>query len=131
MNGTLTTASLPSMNGTVKGTGRIAAANGVFNGGGVVAPGSASALGTLTIEGNYLQTEAGILSIRFQGAASDSLAVTGNATRRNSWVSGPIDPAQPKLTSRIVSADNITGHFASVPIPSHSSTHRFHTQATR
>ncbi|MGO4571103.1 autotransporter outer membrane beta-barrel domain-containing protein [Microvirga sp. 2TAF3] len=115
VNGTFTTGSLALTGGVLTGTGRIVAFGGVRNSAGTVAPGTGEALGTLTVQGDYLQTEAGILAVRVQGRTSDSLAVTGTATLGGTLhVSGTLDPANPQVTSRVVTADTVEGRFATV-----------------
>lgn len=79
VNGGLTTQTLSLTGGVLSGIGTVTASGGVVNAA-TVAPGTAAALGTLTIAGDYTQSAAGTLGIRL-GAnnASDRLAVGGAA----------------------------------------------------
>ncbi len=75
---------LYSLNGGVaQGTGTINTGNGFFNVAGVVAPAGRGVTGTLTINGDYVQTAAGTLAVEIAGSAGsntgDRLNVTGTA----------------------------------------------------
>lgn len=83
VNGILNTPFLYMSGGVVNGAGTITGPGGtwVANVGGIVAPGTASAFGTLTIQGNYLQGPSGELQVRLAGIGNnDRLTVTGQAT---------------------------------------------------
>jgi hypothetical protein len=82
VNGILDTPFLYMSGGVLNGAGTITGPGGtwVANVGGVIAPGTASALGTLTIQGNYFQGSGGELQVRLAGIGNDLLAVTGQAT---------------------------------------------------
>ena len=82
VNGILDTPFLYMSGGVLNGAGMITGPGGtwVANVGGVVAPGTASALGTLTIQGNYFQGPSGELQVRLAGIGNDRLTVTGQAT---------------------------------------------------
>jgi outer membrane autotransporter protein len=81
VNGILNTPFLYISGGEVNGAGMITGPGGtwVANVGGTVAPGTANALGTLTIQGNYFQGPGGVLRVRLAGIGNDRLAVTGQA----------------------------------------------------
>jgi outer membrane autotransporter protein len=81
VNGILNTPFLYMSGGVLNGAGMITGPGGtwVANVGGVVAPGTASALGTLTIQGNYFQGPSGELQVRLAGIGNDRLTVTGQA----------------------------------------------------
>jgi hypothetical protein len=82
VNGTLNTPFLYMSGGVLNGAGMITGPGGttwVANVGGTVAPGTASALGTLTIQGDYFQGPFGQLQVRLGGVGNDRLAVTGQA----------------------------------------------------
>jgi uncharacterized protein with beta-barrel porin domain len=81
VNGTLNTPFLYMSGGVLNGAGTITGPGGtaVANVGGVVAPGTASALGTLTIQGDYFQGPKGELQVRLAGIGNDQLSVTGQA----------------------------------------------------
>jgi len=82
VNGILSTPFLYMRGGALNGAGTITGPGGtwVANVGGVVAPGTASALGTLTIQGDYFQGPNGGLQVRLAGSGNDRLTVTGQAT---------------------------------------------------
>jgi hypothetical protein len=81
VNGILNTPFLYMSGGVLNGAGMITGPGGtwVANVGGVVAPGTASALGTLTIQGGYFQGPSGELQVRLAGIGNDRLTVTGQA----------------------------------------------------
>ena len=81
VNGILNTPFLYMSGGVLNGAGMITGPGGtwVANVGGVVAPGTASALGTLTIQGDYFQGPSGELQVRLAGIGNDRLTVTGQA----------------------------------------------------
>jgi uncharacterized protein with beta-barrel porin domain len=81
VNGILNTPFLYMSGGELNGAGMITGPGGtaVANVGGTVAPGTASALGTLTIQGDYFQGPLGKLRVRLAGIGNDRLAVTGQA----------------------------------------------------
>jgi outer membrane autotransporter protein len=81
VNGVLNTPFLYMSGGVLNGAGMITGPGGtaVANVGGTVAPGTASALGTLTIQGDYFQGPLGKLQVRLAGIGNDRLAVTGQA----------------------------------------------------
>jgi uncharacterized protein with beta-barrel porin domain len=81
VNGILNTPFLYMSGGVLNGAGTITGPGGtwVANVGGVVAPGTANGLGTLTIQGNYFQRPSGGLQVRLAGTTNDRLAVTGQA----------------------------------------------------
>jgi outer membrane autotransporter protein len=81
VNGILNTPFLYMSGGVLNGAGMITGPGGtwVANVGGIVAPGTASALGTLTIQGNYFQGPSGELQVRLAGIGNDRLTVTGQA----------------------------------------------------
>ncbi|MBF9234112.1 autotransporter outer membrane beta-barrel domain-containing protein [Microvirga alba] len=115
VNGTLETGVLSLTGGVLTGSGRIVAPFGVRNSAAVVAPGSSAALGILTIQGDYLQTEAGILSVRVQDGAADQLAVTGKASLGGTLkIAGNLDPLTQQTSASVVTAGAIAGRFDTV-----------------
>lgn len=64
--------------GLLEGSGQITARRGVVNQGGIINPGNS--IGTLTINGDFTQTQGGNLVIEFDGTNSDLLVVNGTAT---------------------------------------------------
>jgi uncharacterized protein with beta-barrel porin domain len=81
VNGILNTPFLYMSGGVLNGAGMITGPGGtwVANVGGTVAPGTASALGTLTIQGDYFQGPSGQLQVRLAGIGNDRLTMTGQA----------------------------------------------------
>ncbi|MGA7487424.1 MAG: autotransporter domain-containing protein [Xanthobacteraceae bacterium] len=82
VNGVLNTPFLYMSGGVLNGAGMITGPGGitwVANVGGTVAPGTASALGTLTIQGDYFQGPSGQLQVRLAGTGNDRLEVTRQA----------------------------------------------------
>jgi len=80
VNGILSTPFLYMSGGVLNGAGTITGpGTWVANVGGVVAPGTASGLGTLTIQGSYFQGPSGELQVRLAGIGNDRLTVTGQA----------------------------------------------------
>ena len=117
VNGGLATQTLTLTGGTLSGSGTVAATGGVINNGGTVAPGTASALGSLSIQGNYTQTGTGTLSIRLGPTSSDKLAVGGaaslNGTLQLSSAGGPLTLG---TTYSVLSANALSGTFATTNV---------------
>lgn len=65
--------------GTLEGSGRIAALQGVRQSGGTVSPGGVGAIGTLSIDGSFVQS-GGVLLSELSGGQTDLLSVTGTAS---------------------------------------------------
>jgi hypothetical protein len=88
-----------------------------------VAPGGDGAVGTLTIDGNYTQTETGTLSIELGGLSAgdgyDQLVVTGLATLDGTLSVGLIDGFQPPRgwLFTILLYGSHAGTFATVELP--------------
>lgn len=117
--------------GNLSGTGRIAAptagAGGppsVLTNSGTISPGPiGGGIGTLTVEGAYIQTAKGKLLIDINGIASnqiDQLAITGTAT-----LDGTIIPRATKVSLggtnttdfRVMDFASATGNFANIATP--------------
>jgi uncharacterized protein with beta-barrel porin domain len=98
VNGVLNTPFLYMSGGVLNGAGMITGPGGtaVANVGGVVAPGTANALGTLTIQGDYFQGPKGELQVRLAGISNDRLTVTGKAILGGTLVT--LLPSSPPLT---------------------------------
>lgn len=76
LNTTMTGNAVVGQNGRLDGTGRVI---GALTNNGVVAPGNS--IGTLTVQGNYVQAAGSVLEIEFDGNGGiDLLSVTGSAT---------------------------------------------------
>ena len=118
--GTLATPLLSLTGGTLSGSGTIATAGGtVANYAGTVAPGTAAATGTLTIQGNYLQSPGtGTLLIKIGGGSADQLSVAGTAA-----IGGPLQLMLVPQTSligttatyTILTANTLSGTFSTTP----------------
>lgn len=92
------------------GTGRVI---GSLTNGGVVAPGNS--IGTLTVQGNYVQGAAGVLEIEFDGAGGiDLLDITGTATLGGTLRFVSIGGAEGAGGTFLQAAGGVTGTFANV-----------------
>ncbi len=103
---------------TLAGAGTIS--TNVINSG-LVSPGSAAAVGTLTIIGNYMQTKSGSLTIGLASAtAIDELMISGLATLAGALDVIPLDgflpPPGDLLT--ILTFGSRSGQFAAAKLPS-------------
>ena len=119
-------ARLYSLNGGVaQGTGTIAT-GGFFNVAGVVAPAGRGATGTLTIDGNYIQTSAGTLAVEIVGDAGsnsgDRLDVTGTAVLGGTLLVSSTVSAVPQFgsTFTVLSAGVLDGDFDETQLVSKS-----------
>ncbi len=102
--------------GLLSGTGSLAATNGVVQTGGIIAPGSAAATATLTINGNFIQQAGGTLFSRLSATHSSVLDVTGSATLGGNLLIGSITGQQPAtgLTYTVLTAASRSGTFSTV-----------------
>ena len=115
VDGTLATNSLSLTGGVLTGRGAIVAPFGIANSAGTLAPGSADSLGTLRVQGDYDQTQAGILAIRTVNGESDKLSVSGTATLGGTLdIQGRIDPISQRATATALSAGRVAGRFDSI-----------------
>lgn len=76
--GSLTTPWLGVSGGILSGSGRVTAPQGVVQTGGVVSPGGAGAIGTLSVTGSFIQ-EAGVLLAELSSSEADRLVVSGGS----------------------------------------------------
>ena len=112
VNGGLSTQNLSLTGGLMTGIGTVTATGGVVNAG-AVSPGTAAALGTLTIQGNYTQTSAGALNIRLGSTSSDKLVVGGAAVLGGTLqLSGNGQPYTLGTKYSVVTANTLSGTFA-------------------
>jgi len=97
--------------GTLSGHGTVV--GNVANNGGTVSPGGT--IGTLTINGNYTQTSASVLSIETTPDTSSKLVVTGTATLAGT-LQFVTDPGFYRKGTQydFLSAASVTGTFSSV-----------------
>jgi hypothetical protein len=118
-----TSGSALTSTGTIAGHGTlIVGSTGLLNRG-VVAPGGADAIGTLRITGPYVQAADGALQIERGSAGTDALVVSGAATLGGTLAVTQLAGYQPTaLQTDIVSANTLSGSFASVTLPSGYST---------
>ncbi len=111
INGTGTTNATVAAGATLDGTGRIV---GSLTNNGTVAPGNS--IGTLTVQGNYVQNAGSVLEIEFDGSGGiDLLAVTGSATLNGGvlrFVS--LGSAEGSGGTFLTAGGGVTGTFASV-----------------
>jgi len=104
--------------GTLSGTGTI---NGTVVNGAVVSPGSSP--GTLTINGNYTQTAAGVLQMELggltPGSGFDRLVVNGQATLAGALNVTLINSFTPGFGDAfsVLSYNSRSGNFASINLP--------------
>ena len=124
--GTLSTDSgtVTLQGGMLSGDGTVHAS--VANGGGTVHPGHSP--GTLTVQGNYVQT-AGDLAIDVAGTAAGTgysqLAVTGNASLAGTL---HVTTSAPQTASlQILTANAVTGQFATATFAGQTDTITYHT----
>ena len=118
--GSLSAGTLPSED-TPAVLSRVVVAGGLLSGtgkltGGIIAPGSATATGTLTIAGNFVQQAGGALFSRLSATHSSDLVVTGSATLGGNLLIGGITGQQPStdLIYTVLTAGSRSGTFASV-----------------
>ncbi|WP_157256642.1 hypothetical protein [Methyloversatilis discipulorum] len=118
-----TSGSALTSTGTIAGHGTlIVGSTGLLNRG-IVAPGGADAIGTLRITGQYVQAADGALQIERGSAGTDALVVSGAATLGGTLAVTQLAGYQPTaLQTDIVSANTLSGSFASVTLPSGYST---------
>ncbi len=118
-----TSGSALTSTGTIAGHGTlIVGSTGLLNRG-VVAPGGADTVGTLRITGQYVQGADGTLQIERGSAGTDALIVSGAATLGGTLAVTQLAGYQPAaLQTDIVSANTLSGSFASVTLPSGYST---------
>ena len=115
INGTLVTPSLQI------GAGGVLGGSGTFNGnlanGGLLSPGNSP--GTLTVNGNFVQTGSGNLLIEVGNGSQDFVNVSGAATLGGTLVVTPYGGHQFQYGDQIVfmSAASISGSFSSVVVP--------------
>ncbi|WP_210324645.1 autotransporter outer membrane beta-barrel domain-containing protein [Microvirga alba] len=116
VDGRLSAFSVDVVGGTLSGTGVVSATQGVVNRGGLVAPGSTTSLGTLTIDGDYRQAANAALAVRIIGSESDKLAVTGRAQLGGTLAVGvPTNSYDPNRHYRVLTAGaGVSGRFDTV-----------------
>ena len=109
--------------GTIRGTGTVqlgGAQGGTLVNDGVVAPGGADQVGTLTIDGAYTQGAQGTLEIRLGGGAADMLAVSGAmrlAGSVNLSTLGGGLPTNGAVADFLVGGAGVAGSFSQVNSP--------------
>lgn len=98
-------------NATLDGTGRII---GNLTNNGTVAPGNS--IGTLTVQGNYVQNAGSVLEIEFDGSGGiDLLAVTGTATLNGGTLRFiSLGGAEGQGGTFLTATGGVTGTFATV-----------------
>ncbi|MCG8505804.1 MAG: autotransporter outer membrane beta-barrel domain-containing protein, partial [Sphingomonadales bacterium] len=114
VHGQLTTAFLYNDYGLVQGKGRIDAPLGVANWGGVVAPGGLFKVGTLTIGGDFSQSNAGTLAFEIKRQKNDLLIVEGDAALDGTLAVLPLNRLRFGDEFTLIEADAILGDFEHV-----------------
>ncbi|MFM9925752.1 filamentous hemagglutinin N-terminal domain-containing protein [Variovorax sp. H27-G14] len=108
-------------NGVIAGSGTIGLADATLFNNGTVAPGSATALGTLAVQGSYVQGANGVLNIRLGSDGADLLDVDGAATlggTLNLGVLGGFMPVNGAMADFVVArGPGSGGAFAQVNAP--------------
>ncbi|CDO59485.1 serine protease [Candidatus Phaeomarinobacter ectocarpi] len=115
LNGTLQSSALTLAGGILSGAG-IVAAEVTTNAGGRIAPGNS--IGTLTIDGNFVQTANGVLAIEIDRTSADKLEVNGTAALDGALgvrlVPGGAIPLSDTDYVIVTAAGGITGGFSQV-----------------
>ena len=109
--------------GIIKGTGAVDVGTGTITNNGTLSPGSASAVGKLTVVGNLINN--GTIELQVGGTTTglyDVLAVTGNATLGGTLATTLANGFTPNgQTFDLITAGSMNGNFATVSLPSGSS----------
>ncbi len=83
--------------------------------GGLVAPGSASAIGTITVTGNYVQDAGATYAAKIAGSSADLIAVGGTATLNSGAIlSVTVNGASLGQYTLLTANGGITGQFGTV-----------------
>ncbi|MEP9379219.1 autotransporter domain-containing protein [Aquabacter sp. CN5-332] len=115
VGGILDTGTLLLSGGLITGGGTINAPYGFAQTGGVVAPGTANALGTLTVNGAFTQTAGGTLAVRVDETGSDRLLVNGQANLAGTLALSLFKNAPAAgQTFSVVAAESINGGFSQI-----------------
>ena len=103
--------------GTAGGTGTVST-NAFFNVSGTLAPGGENRIGTFTIDGDYIQTSAGVLLVDAKRAGAngltfDQLVVTGDASLAGAILVKPTGQITPKFGAEwtVLTANSVLGNF--------------------
>lgn len=106
------TISVSNSTSTLSGYGTI---NGTVNNSGIVKPGGTSGVsGTLTINGNYIQSSTGQLTVGVTPTSSSELLVNGNATAAGSLVINIANGTYGNAIYPILAATHVSGSFGAV-----------------
>lgn len=116
--GVLATGTLTLMGGYLGGSGAVEASEGVVHSAGLIAPGTAGALGTLSISGDYQAGNAAELSVRLGGRAADQLAVDGAAQINGTLRYGLFAPAHFGTYVVATAQNGLSGSFTTLAGPS-------------
>lgn len=103
--------------GVLSGSGRVNAARGYIHRGGVLAPGSHDALGTLTLAGDYQAESDAALHVRIGAHGSDRLAVTGAANIDGTLHYNFLTPAPFGTYTVLTAAQGVSGTYHTITGP--------------
>lgn len=125
IDGTMNAGVVALFGGGLTGSGRIAT-DVLFNLAGQINPRTSNSVGTLTIDGDYVQTSFGVLVADITAVrgvnGNDLLQVTGDAILGGTLVVNPINRVSPRYGTKftVVSAGAIDGNFANVALVTNS-----------
>jgi uncharacterized protein with beta-barrel porin domain len=114
VNGIFKTSALYNLAGLLRGNGAIETADAVYNIAGVLSPGSS--VGTMTLQGDFINTSGGTFLTEFDSSGNDLLVVNGDAGLDGAllvWALGGYVPTEGD-SFQVLTANSITGDFASV-----------------
>lgn len=117
IDGTLNAGVVALFGGRLNGTGTIST-NAFFNVAGMVLPRTSNSIGTLTIDGDYVQSSGGALVVDVSAVrrvnGNDVLQVNGAAVLDGTLVVNPVNRVSPRygLSFAVLNAASIDGNFA-------------------
>ncbi len=116
-NGVLSARQVILQGGALSGTGDVIVSAGLQHAGGVIAPGTATALGILSVHGDYQAGDAAILSVRLGAEGADRLAVSGTAQVNGTLQYGLFSPAHFGTYIVATAQNGLSGSFDQVTGP--------------
>ena len=125
IDGTMNAGVVALFGGGLSGSGTIAT-DVVFNIAGQINPQSSNSVGTLTIDGDFVQASTGVLVADITAIrgvnGNDLLQITGDAVLGGTLVVNPINRVSPRYGTKftVVSAGAIDGNFATVALVTNS-----------
>jgi len=122
IDGQLNAGNVLLFGGTMGGDGTVAT-NAFFNVSGVVSPGGNNAVGTFTIDGDYVQTSEGVLLVDVKRRGKkplefDQLVVTGDASLAGDLLVKPTGKITAKFGAEwtVLTANSVLGNFDEVTL---------------